>query len=85
MAKKRILGVQVTDRIHKAGGVQQLLTEYGCFIKTRIGLHEVNDNFCAPNGIMVLELFGDEKTCDELQEKLVGMEGVNVQEMVFDL
>jgi hypothetical protein len=40
-----ILGIHVTDRVQKAGEVQQLFTEYGCNIKTRLGLHEVAQDF----------------------------------------
>jgi len=83
MATKRILGVQVTDRTHKAETVQHILTQYGCNIKTRIGLHDVDASFCDPNGIMLLELFGDEALCDELKAKLEGTGGVTVQEMIF--
>jgi hypothetical protein len=45
-----ILGIHVDDRIKRASDVQQLLTDYGCNIKTRIGLHEVTGKFCAGLG-----------------------------------
>jgi len=31
-----ILGVHITDRIKHVSSVQQALTEYGCYIKTRL-------------------------------------------------
>ena len=34
-----ILGVHITDRIGHVDPVQHLLTEYGCSIRTRLGLH----------------------------------------------
>ncbi len=85
MTKHRIVGIQVSDRVRNAGGLQNVFTEYGCNIKTRIGLHPVNGNFCSPNGLVVLELFGDEAICDELVGKIKAVEGTNVQEMVFDM
>ena len=35
-----ILGVHITDRLKNAVEVQKVFTEYGCNIKTRIGLHD---------------------------------------------
>jgi len=86
MAKPRhiVLGVHITDRVHHAHAVQDLLTEYGCSIKTRIGLHEVSNESCSPNGLILLEVAGDEKPAFELVEKLNAVEGVDVQQMIFE-
>lgn len=83
MAKTIVVGVHITNRLKKAQAVQKLLTEYGCNIKTRIGLHEVSDNFCATNGLLLLELAGDAKKCGELVNKLTAIEGLEVKKMVF--
>ena len=79
-----VLGIHITDRIRHAHQVQDLLTEYGCSIKTRIGLHTVSQDFCSPNGLILLELAGDEKPIFELLAKLEAVEGVDVQKMVFE-
>ena len=79
-----ILGIHVRNRIKDAGAVQQLLTQYGCNIKTRLGLHEVTGDYCAVNGIMLLELFGDPAICRELKTKLAAIDGLDVKEMVFE-
>ena len=50
-----ILGVHVTNRATQVPSVQNLLTEYGCNIKTRIGLHHVDDQVCSPRGLILLE------------------------------
>ncbi|NLX98834.1 MAG: hypothetical protein GXY83_21970 [Rhodopirellula sp.] len=68
----------------KAGAVQELLTAYGCNIKTRIGLHHVDHNLCSPRGLILLEMYGDEATCHEMADKLAKIEGVDVQKMIFD-
>jgi hypothetical protein len=73
----------VQNRFHGAPSVQKLLTEYGCNIKTRIGLHQVSENLCSHQGLILLEMFGDDATCHELAAKLSALEGVEVQEMVF--
>ena len=78
-----ILGVHITNRLTKASEVQAVFTQYGCHIKTRLGLHPVNDNYCSPQGVVLLEIFGDEAVCDEMAAKLAAIEGVEVQKMVF--
>jgi hypothetical protein len=34
-----VFGIHVGDRVKEASAIQGLLTEYGCNIRTRIGLH----------------------------------------------
>jgi hypothetical protein len=43
LAQHIILGVHITDRIHHVHAVQNLLTEYGCSVRTRLGLHEAQE------------------------------------------
>ena len=84
MKNHYILGVHITDRIHKVNDVQQLLTEYGCNIRTRLGLHEASENICSPNGLILLEMIGDDARSQELGAKLGAIPGVEVKSMVFD-
>jgi hypothetical protein len=83
---KVVLGVDIERRRNIATEVQEILTEYGCFIKTRIGLHEVSDDrqFCSENGLVLLELIRDAgNEGDELEEKLGQIEGITVKKMEF--
>ena len=64
--------------------VQKLLTEYGCNIKTRLGLHHVDEKGCSVRGLILLEMFGDPAVYGELKAKLAALDGVEVQEMVFE-
>lgn len=85
MREKHILfGIHVTDRVHRAGAVQEVLTKYGCSIKTRIGLHDTDDRKCSSSGVILLEMFGDEATCHEMADTLAEIEGVEVQKMIFE-
>ena len=83
-AKHIIFGVHINDRVREVPDVQKILTQYGCQIRTRIGLHHVDEKLCSPRGLILLEMYGDEDTCDELARKLAAIEGVEVQRMVFD-
>jgi hypothetical protein len=82
--KHVVMGVHIQDRVKEASKVQAALTEFGCNIKTRVGMHEVDENFCASGGIVVLELVGDEAKQDALKAQLTAIEGVDVQTMVFE-
>jgi len=78
-----ILGIHVTDRLQEARDVQAVFTEFGCNIKTRIGLHDVDESYCSPSGVVLIEFFGDEAQADAMAAKLNAVEGVHVQKMVF--
>ncbi|HDP34540.1 MAG TPA: hypothetical protein ENN29_05460 [Candidatus Hydrogenedentes bacterium] len=79
-----ILGVHIQNRGENAVRVQQVLTEYGCCIKTRLGLHEVDENFCSTGGVLILEMFGDLAKCETLRDKLNSIDGIEVKEMTFE-
>ena len=82
MDKHIIVGIHVVDRNAHAVTVQRLLTEYGCQIKTRIGLHDVHENYCSPNGLILLEMLDTPETC-KLVDAIQDVEGVDVQTMTF--
>jgi hypothetical protein len=84
MSRHMIYGVHVQNRGQNALQVQQLLTEYGCHIKTRLGLHEVDEKFCSTGGILLLEMFGDLARCVALRDKLNAIDGIEVKEMIFE-
>jgi hypothetical protein len=83
MKEMRILGIFIHDRNKEAGRVQGILTKYGCSIKTRLGLHEVSEDFCASSGLILLELTGDVNECIRLENDLLAIDGTQIQKMVF--
>ena len=78
-----IVGVHVTDRMKNAAGVQKIFTEFGCMIKTRLGLHEVSETYCSPGGVVLLEMVGPEDKINEMVDGLKAIEGIEIQKMVF--
>lgn len=78
--KHRILGVHVTERVKRAADVQSVLSKHGRIIRTRLGLHHVHNDF----GLILLELYGEERECEEMHAALAAIEGVEVKEMVFE-
>ncbi len=81
---KIIMGVLLEQRIETATSVQDILTEYGCFITTRIGLHQAAEDACSTRGLIILELADHVKDeADEMEKKLSEIKGVTVKKMVF--
>lgn len=51
-----IIGISVDNRKEEAQKLQDILTEYGCYIKTRIGLHDMGEYKCLNYGIVLIEV-----------------------------
>jgi hypothetical protein len=80
-----VLGIYIADRMKESKHVQSVLTKFGCSIKTRLGLHEVTEGYCATSGIIILELTGDLSECQKLENELLRLENVEVKKMIFKL
>ncbi len=78
-----ILGIHITDRVKEVSDVQEILTKFGCTIKTRLGLHEVREDFCAGSGLILLELTGNREEFIKLENELLKIEGLVVKKMTF--
>lgn len=83
MDKHVILGIHLTNRMKNATALQKVLGEFGCNIKTRLGLHQVDEQACSPNGLVLIEYFGDDETQVRMEAALKAIEGLQVQKMVF--
>ena len=79
-----ILGIHITDRVTEVSAVQAILTKFGCTIKTRLGLHEVKEEFCARSGLIILELTGSREEFIKLENELLKIDGLEVKKMVFE-
>ncbi|MEW6195360.1 MAG: hypothetical protein AB1521_09405 [Bacteroidota bacterium] len=75
--KKTILLILIGNRKDSAVKVQQILTGWGCTIKTRLGLHDgVLDN-CSDSGLLILEICGTDEQNHELARKVSVLPGVS--------
>ena len=81
---KIIMGVQLQQRQETAKDVQELLTKFGCFIKTRLGVNQASADLCSEQGLIILEFChnADKEAC-ELEKLLSVMENVTVKKMEF--
>jgi len=78
-----ILGIKVTPAVKDATQVQTVLTLYGNIIRTRLGLNEETDEHGNRYGIILLELTGDTRQFELLEQRLNTIEGVVVKRMEF--
>jgi hypothetical protein len=83
MKEVRILGVMINDPAKGADKIQSILTKYGCVIRTRLGMHDIDEEYASDTGLMLLELIGDMHECLRLENELFAIDGVEVQKMVF--
>lgn len=80
---KTIIGIKLSNRISASSEFQDILSKYGCIIRTRVGLHDVDCGKCSKNGIILLEVINDELVA-RLQRELCSIENIEIQQMVFE-
>ena len=67
------------NRIENAVKFQETLTKNGCKIKTRLGLHEVSDNACSNDGIIILQPYGSKEDVEALVKEFNNLEGITAR------
>lgn len=77
-----IIGLKISNRVTNAINVQKILTDFGCAIRTRIGLHHEEHGQCAPDGIVLLEITDDEVAL-EIAKALCDVDGIQIEQMKF--
>ncbi len=79
----RIMAVKINGRTANAPLVQEILTKYGCNIKTRVGFHETNEDLCSTDGILILQLFGKDEELQAFLSELGKLGGVSPKFIEF--
>ncbi len=75
----KIVLVKVEQRTDSAEEVQAILTDFGCSIKIRLGLHDVPCNACSPSGLIFLQVSGDDEPVKEMTAKLNDLDNVTAK------
>jgi hypothetical protein len=76
---RTILMILIDKRKEAAVTAQKILTEWGCLIKTRLGLHDgVLDN-CSNSGLIICEMVGEKDKITEMTRKLNLLDGVTAK------
>lgn len=81
---KTIIGIKVSNRFEEVETMQNILTEHGGVIKTRLGLHGQQTNTNTEKGIILLELSENSGSeSNQLESKLEAIDGIEVGKMSF--
>ena len=80
-----ILVVQMDKRRETAVEVQGILTEFGCSVKTRLGIHDGVVDKCSDHGLIILELAGVKKEHQALEKRLTALRGVKANAISIPL
>lgn len=67
---RKIILIKIDRRQEYALEVQRILTEYGCNIKVRLGLHGGSSEACVEDGLVILEVDGDKKSLQKMTAAL---------------
>ncbi len=84
-AEKSVLIVEVDHRRACALDVQRILTDFGCIIRTRLGIHDGVLDKCSDRGLLVLEIQGPRSERMKLQKELGSLRGVESKAVVLPL
>ncbi len=76
---KSVMLILLDQRKKNAVQVQKILTEWGCLIRTRLGIHEGVLENCSEEGLIVLELVGNKEDHKKLEERLNVLPGVKAK------
>ncbi|HQM96689.1 MAG TPA: hypothetical protein PK705_06765 [Clostridia bacterium] len=74
-----VIGVRIDNRVNVSLKLQEVLTENGCKIKARLGLHEVSEEVCANDGLIILQPCGELKDVEQLVKDLNKLEGLKAK------
>ena len=75
-----IIGVKIPNRISTSPVFQDVVSKYGCIIKTRVGLHSNCTNVCTSHGIIILEIVEGSDVIG-LKKALTSIEGITIDFM----
>ena len=74
-----IIAMRLEQRVQTATTVQEILTKFGCNIRTRLGLHDVSEDYCSNDGLVILQVCGDSKEIDAMLKSLNDVPGVKAK------
>lgn len=78
-----IMAIAMDPRSEVAPRAQEILTKYGCIIKTRLGVHETSEDMCSERGLVILLVNGKDEEINGLSEELSSVHGIKVKSMTI--
>ena len=78
MASYNVMTLLVNHRTKNSTMLQSVLTESGCIINTRLGLHDTG-NACSEEGLIILHLSGKDADIKKLEKNLNLIDGITAK------
>ncbi|MGJ4850612.1 hypothetical protein ACH6CV_10210 [Bacillota bacterium Meth-B3] len=84
MNTETIMAIRASKRREVADALQGVLTEFGCNIKMRLGLHQAGD-VCSEEGLILLQLVDAEEVgaIKALEDALAKIDGLRFKTIQF--
>lgn len=79
-----IVAIVQENRVETATKVQDILTNYGCHIRVRLGLHDAQIDKCSNAGIILLQMCADQKIVTEFEREIKGVPNVKIKYMTIE-
>ena len=72
----KIIGIKLPQRIETAPAFQEILSKYGCNIRTRLGIHDIAEKYCSPDGVILLDVVADDEIIESMVKDLEDISGL---------
>ena len=79
-----ILAILQENRVETATKVQEILTQNGCNIRFRLGLHDAGLETCSNSGLILLQICGEQTEAEMLLNELKAVLHVKAKLMSLD-
>jgi len=79
----KLVAIKIENRQVTAVRVQNILTDNGCLIKVRLGLHDIRSKTCTTSGLILLEVQADNSQLDKMLAALNDIEGVTAKGLII--
>ena len=79
----KLVAIKMENRQKTAVEVQDILTENGCLIKVRLGLHDIGSEVCSASGLILLQVSPSDPQVEEMLKQLNSIDEVSAKDMVI--
>ena len=81
--KNKIIGIKIDKNVQDVIKIQEILSDYGNVIKTRLGINHLENDDTGLRGIIILELFGDKSEIKKMKKELKKINNIKIGKLVF--
>lgn len=80
MTCNTLMAIRISDRDKNAVKIQEVLTNFGCKIAMRLGIHDQDEgNVCSSSGTLILNLCCPPEEAKQVEIELTKIDGVKAK------